>query len=367
MIALALVVATATLAAGTLAALGLRLLPTVHARLLGLALVAVALPLAAVLLSGVAMFHMGADVVVLAVAGASSSAALLGALLVTRSISLPIRRLERASATLAAGDFSARAPEDGPAELAELGRAFNDMAGKLERLFDARRQLVAWASHDLRTPLASLQAMLEAVEDGVVDADHYVPAMRQQVRALASLVDDLFELAQIDAGALTLDLSEWPVEPLVRSCLRGLEAEAQARRVQLVCRVEGDAQVRIAPEKVERVLLNLLTNALRHTPSDGSVAVVVEPGASELLVAVEDTGAGLGPGAEERMFERFWRGDAARSPSAEGAGLGLAIARGLVEAQGGRIWAENRAGGGARVAFTLPLAKPGAARAAAPG
>jgi signal transduction histidine kinase len=360
-IALALVVAAATLAAGTLAALGLRLLPTVHARLIGLALLAVALPLAAVLLSGIAMFHMGADVVVLAVAAASSSAAVLGALLVTRSISLPVGRLARASERLAGGDFSVRAPDDGPAELAALGRAFNEMAAKLEQLFDARRQLVAWASHDLRTPLASLQAMLEAVEDGVVPADHYVRAMREQVRTLAALVDDLFELAQIDAGALTLELGEWAVEPLVQSCLRGLEAEATARRVRLVSRIDAQAPaVRIAPDKVERVLFNLLTNALRHTPSDGSVAVVVRPeaGADELVVAVEDTGEGLGPGAEGRMFERFWRGDAARTRAFGGAGLGLAIARGLVEAHGGRIWAENRAGGGARVSFTLPLAAP---------
>jgi signal transduction histidine kinase len=357
-IALALVVAAATLAAGTVAALALRLLPTVHARLVGLALLAVALPLAAVLLSGVAMFHMGADLVVLAVAAASSSVAVLAALLVTRSISLPVGRLERVSARLAGGDFAARAPEEGPAELASLGRAFNDMAAKLEQLFDARRQLVAWASHDLRTPLASLQAMLEAVEDGVVDAGHYVPAMREQVRTLAALVDDLFELAQIDSGALTLELREWRVEPLVKSCLRGLEAEAQARRVRLVSRVDAHAPpVQIAPDKVERVLLNLLTNALRHTPSDGSVAVVVESGARELVVAVEDTGDGLDPGVEGRMFERFWRGDVARSPSSGGAGLGLAIARGLVEAHGGRIWAENRAGGGARVAFTLPVAE----------
>jgi signal transduction histidine kinase len=369
-IALALVVAAATLAAGTLAALGLRLLPTVHARLVGLALLAVALPLAAVLLSGIAMFHMGADLVVLAVAAASSSAAVLGALLVTRSISLPVGRLARASETLAGGDFSVRAPDDGPAELAALGRAFNEMAEKLEQLFDARRQLVAWASHDLRTPLASLQAMLEAVEDGVVPADHYVLAMREQVRTLAALVDDLFELAQIDAGALTLELGDWAVEPLVQSCLRGLEAEARARQVRLVSRVDAHAPpVRIAPDKVERVLFNLLTNALRHTPSDGSVAVVVLPDADadELVVAVEDTGVGLGAGGEGRMFERFWRGDAARNRSLGGAGLGLAIARGLVEAHGGRIWAENRTDGGARVAFTLPLAASRSQRDGASG
>src|SRR5207245_11163864 len=111
---------------------------------------------------------------------------------------------------------------------------------------------------------------------------------------------------------------------------------------------------RCAPDKVERVLFNLLTNALRHTPSDGSIAVVVRPEAGDIVVAVEDSGDGLSPETSSRMFERFWRGDAARR--ARGSGPGLAIARGLVEAQGGRIWAENRPEGGARVAFTLPAA-----------
>ena len=214
MIELALVVATATFAAGALVALGVSRLRTVHARLLGLALLCVVLPLAAVLLSGVAMFHMGADVVVLAVAGASSLVAVGAALLVTRSITIPLDRLRAASSALASGDFAPMAAGPGPDELVEVGLAFDEMARKLEELFDARRQLIAWASHDLRTPLASLQAMLEAVEDGVVPAEHYLPAMREQVRTLGRLVDDLFELAQIDSGALTLELEEAPVAEL---------------------------------------------------------------------------------------------------------------------------------------------------------
>jgi signal transduction histidine kinase len=355
-IELALVVAGATLAAGTALAFAISLLRTVHARLIGLALLCVVLPLGAVLLSGAAMFHMGADVVVLAVAAASSLVGVGTALVVTRSITVPLGRLRQASASLAAGDFDADAPEQGPLELAEVGRAFNEMARKLQELFDARRQLVAGASHDLRTPLASLQAMLEAVADGVVPAGHYLPAMQEQVGTLGRLVDDLFELAQIDSGALTLELREAQVGPLVTSCLRGLEAEARARHVRLGARLgDGIPEVLVAPEKFERVLQNLVTNALRHTPTDGAVAVVVRARSGEVEVAVEDTGAGLAADVEERMFDRFWRADSARSARGN-AGLGLAIARGLVEAQGGHIWAENRPGGGARVAFTLPRA-----------
>jgi signal transduction histidine kinase len=197
-----------------------------------------------------------------------------------------------------------------------------------------------------------MNAMLEALEDGLAEPERYLPALREQVRTLSTLVDDLFELARIDADVLSLELREARLSGVVESCLRALEPEAEARRVKLRSRIAGPDTAQCAPDKVERVLYNLLTNALRHTPSDGSVAVVVEPVEDVVRVSVEDTGEGLEPEAARRMFERFWRSDRARSGG--GAGLGLAIARGLVEAQGGTIWAENRPGGGARVSFTLP-------------
>jgi signal transduction histidine kinase len=356
-IAFALVVAGATLGAGLAAALLLRRLPTLKLQLTALALLAVLLPLAAVLFSGVVMFDSDHDLTVLAVAVAASTAAIAAAFLLGRSVLASIERVRSASASLARGDLGARAPESGPSELAELAVSFNEMADNIEGLFDARRQLVAWASHDLRTPLASMQAMLEALEDGLAEPERYLPAMRDQVRTLGLLVDDLFELARIDAGAITLELHELPLAPLVDSCLRGLEAEAEARHVTLRSSIEAaDARARAAPDKVERVLYNLITNALRHTPSDGSVAVVVEGLEDEIRITVEDTGEGLSSEAVRRMFDRFWRGDRARSRERGGAGLGLAIARGLVEAHGGRIWAESSPDGGARVSFTLPRA-----------
>ena len=184
--------------------------------------------------------------------------------------------MRRASEALARGDLTARAPESGPAELAELGATFNRMAGELERLFDARRELVAHASHDLRTPLASLQAMLEAVEDGLAPPEQYLPAMGDQVRHLARLVDDLFELARIDAGQLTLELRDVRLDGLVAGCVRGVAASAEARGVRVESRVDAAAPpARCAPDHLERVLVNLLANALRHTPGDGSVAVLV--------------------------------------------------------------------------------------------
>ena len=184
MIGLAVVVAVATLLVGSGLALALRLLPSVRTQLAGLALLAVSLPLAVVFLSGWAMFHMGDDVKILAVAAASASVAVGAALLLAASIAARIRRLRDASRAIAAGDLSARADEHGPRELAELARSFNTMAAELARLFDARRELVAWASHDLRTPIGSLRAMLEAVEDGLAEPEEYLPAINAQVRTL---------------------------------------------------------------------------------------------------------------------------------------------------------------------------------------
>jgi signal transduction histidine kinase len=347
-------VSLVTLGVGMILAFALRALPTVRLQLMGLAALAVCLPLAAVLLSGWVMFHMGDDVKILAVSAASATVAMIGGLFLARSIASSIDRVRDASVALSHGDLTVRAPESGPAEVADMAESFNEMAANLEQLFDARRELVAWASHDLRTPLANMQAMLEALEDGLAEPADYLPALGDQVRGLTTLVDDLFELARIDAGALTLELRASDLDDVVSTCLRGVTAEAAQRHVSLGADVDPAAVARFAPDKVERVLLNLLANALRHTPSDGAVAVRVEPDDDAVRVTVEDTGEGLAGEAEWRMFDRFWRSDPARSQ--RGAGLGLAIARGIVEAHGGTIWAENRPGGGARVSFTLPAA-----------
>ncbi|HSC49720.1 MAG TPA: ATP-binding protein [Gaiellaceae bacterium] len=330
---------------------------TVRAQLALLAVAAVCLPLAVVVGSGLVMFGMHDESTFWLVAVVSALCALAGALLLGRQLLRPLDRLASASRRLAAGDLSARASESGPPELRELGASFNEMAANLERLFETRRELVAWASHDLRTPLASLRAMVEALEDGLATPDEYLPAVRAQTEILSRLVDDLFELALIDARALTLELREVSLGELVSSCVEALAADARAHEVQLAARVEEpDPAVRVAPEKVQRVLLNLLSNAVRHSRPKGEVAVVVHEDADCIVVAVEDDGDGLAAEAQQRMFERFWRADDSRTRASGGSGLGLAIAQGLVEAHGGRIWAENRDDGGARVAFTLPLA-----------
>jgi signal transduction histidine kinase len=360
MIEMAVISAVATLAAGVGAALLVRLLPTVRLQLIALSMLAVGLPLGAVLLSGWVMFHMRDDVKILAVAAAAALSAVLGSLLIARWIVLPIEQLRDASKRLAGGDLSVRTASPArPAELSELTESFNEMASNVEAVFDARRQLVAWASHDLRTPVAAMKAMIEALSDGLAQPEEYLPVLGEQVDGLALLIDDLFELTCIDAGSLSLELQATGVGEIVHSCLRTVEAEARIRNVRLRSTIDdATPRVTVAPDKVERVLLNLLTNALRHTPSDGSIAVIVGPTDETVQIAVEDTGDGLPAG--DQIFDGFWKADAARSRSdGGGAGLGLAIARGLVEAHGGKIWAESRLGGGARVVFALPLvAKP---------
>jgi two-component system sensor histidine kinase BaeS len=357
MIGLAVVVALVTAAAAAAVMVLLRALPTVRLQVAGLAFFSVVLPLGAVLLSGWVMFHMGDDVKILAVSSAAATAAVAAGLLLGRTLGGRLDRLRHAARDFAHGDLTARTPEDGPAELAELSAAFNDMASRLAELFDTRKELVAWASHDLRTPIGSLRAMVEALEDDIAEPAELLPVLRKQVRTLETLVDDLFEVACIDAGALTLELQPTDLSVLARSSVAGLAAEAEARGVRLEAKTNGASAALCAPDKIERVLGNLVTNALRHTPPEGSVVVSVRQVGDGVEVTVDDTGVGVAADAQRRMFDRFWRGDTARTPGNGGAGLGLTIAQGLVQAHGGRIWAEPRKGGGTRVCFTLPAAE----------
>src|SRR6059058_391208 len=214
----ALVLALAVLVTGLASAAIVRLLPTLRSQLVALALMVVCLPLGVVLATGLVMFGMHDDAKIISVAVVSTLCALGGALFLGRRILEPLGRLRVTSALLASGDLSARAPASGPRELLELGGSFNEMAASVERLFDARRELVAWASHDLRTPLASLRAMVEALEDGLAEPSEYLPAIKAQTQILSGLVEDLFELARIDSGALALELQEASLAELVSSC-----------------------------------------------------------------------------------------------------------------------------------------------------
>jgi signal transduction histidine kinase len=219
---------------------------------------------------------------------------------------------------------------------------------------DARRGLVAAASHDLRTPLASLRLLVEAIDDGVAgeDRDRYLAEIRTHVAVLSDLIDDLFELSRIEAGDISWTMRQVELGDLIGDTVAAFRASAEERGVRLAAELpDGKVVAEADAEKVQRVLFNLIQNAIRHTPADGSVTVRAKGGPGGVEVEVADSGEGIPPGEGERVFEAFYRGDSSRGE--DGAGLGLAISRAIVEAHGGRIWLED-ANPGTRVRFTLP-------------
>jgi signal transduction histidine kinase len=275
--------------------------------------------------------------------------------------------LRRGTAQLAGGDLGAKVPIEGHDELAALAADFNLMAQDLaetsareKEAERARRDLIAAVSHDLRTPLASTRALIEAVADGVVEDPEtqarYLASARSELEKLGRLVDDLFELSRIDAGALRLNLEEASLRDLISDTLSGFRHQAERKGVSLVGEVsDGVDPVLANPPRLQRVLYNLVSNALRHTPADGTIVLRAEPGKGMVRVEVSDTGEGIVPEDLSRVFERSFRGERSRTriEAGDGAGLGLAIARGLIEAHGGEMSVESQPGEGARFYFTL--------------
>jgi len=284
----------------------------------------------------------------------------------------------QASERLSEGDLTARVPAGGSDEVARLGASFNQMASRLEaaaqearRMEAARRDFVAGASHDLRTPLASLQAMIEALAEGVVDdpetVQRYLRQSQAEILRLRGLTDDLFQLAQLDAGHFAMQYEPASLSDLVSDSLGSLSPRAAAKGLTVSGWVDPQVGlVWMAPLQVGRILHNLLDNALAHTPEGGTIAVRAAPEGGSVLISVQDSGEGISAEDLPRVFERFYRGEQSRSRSAGGTGLGLAIAKGLVEAHGGEIWVDSRPGNGACFRFSLPLAPSSAAEPGPP-
>ena len=276
--------------------------------------------------------------------------------------------LNHAANELAKGQLNVRVPVTGNDEMAGLARSFNEMAAQLQsadqkqrELDTLRRNLIAWAGHDLRTPLASIQAIVEALADGVVEddetEDRYLRTAQREIRSLSLLIDDLFELAQIDAGGLRLELAPNSLSDLISDTMESFSELAARQGVGLEGRAEpGVDPVLMDVQQIGRVLSNLLGNALRHTPAGGTVQVEARRLDDGVEVSIRDTGEGIDAEDLPHIFERFYRGEKSRSRTTGGAGLGLAIARGLVEAHGGSIGVESAAGEGTRFHFMLPPA-----------
>ena len=343
----------------------------VRAQLLGAGLIGSLLLLATTLLGSRAMFISEHDLsIVLTMLLFAALLAVGMGLYWATPMARRIEEVRRGTARLASGELDTEVSADGHDELSGLAEDFNLMASKLreaagrEREMEKeRRDLIAAVSHDLRTPLTAVRALLEAVTDGVADApgvrERYLYSAQNEVAHLGRLVDDLFELAQIDAGALRLALERASLHDIISDTLASFQPEAHKRGVRLRGEFSsGIDPVLINPPKLQRVLHNLLSNALRHTPMDGTVFLRAAPeGEGVVRVEVVDTGTGIAPDDLPRVFERSFRGEESRmrpeDDGSPGAGLGLAIARGLIEAHGGAIHAESRTGVGSRFCFTL--------------
>jgi signal transduction histidine kinase len=321
--------------------------------------------LVALLVVGLLMLVSGSDVGLLAaIVLAAGALAVAAARLLARSILRDVAAIRDGLEAVGRGEREIAIETAASDELAELAAAANAMTSQLrgeeiarDQSDAARRHLVAAISHDLRTPITSLRLLAEAVEDDIVDGEvrrTYIARMRTHIDVLSTLIDDLFELSRLEAGDITWSLEQVPLHELVNETVDAIRLHAEAKRVAVRSEVpDALAPARANPEKLQRVLFNLIQNSIRHTPADGSVVVRAERVADEIEVEVRDTGEGIAPEERDRIFTAFYRGDAARTGA--GAGLGLAVSRAIVEAHGGRIWLAD-APVGTRVRFSLPAA-----------
>ena len=366
------IVLVAAAGAAVVAVLGLVALRLLRRRSLRLQLVLVAMvPVLGAYAGATAvarlMFISAHDLLVMSVVTSVAAAVAVGvALLVGVAISRWSESLREQVRGI--GEARSRPVRDGgPVEVRmlseELARTQQDLArtrAREQRLEESRRELVSWVSHDLRTPLAGLRAMTEALEDGLAaDPERYHRQIRGEVDRMSGMVDDLFELSRIHAGVLRLAPEQVLLGDLVSEVVAGADPVARARRVRLGGRIEDGVEVTADPTGLSRVVSNLLMNAIRHTPADGVVEIAARSVDDGVELSVSDGCGGLRPEEMARVFDLAWQGSAARTPTEPnlggGAGLGLAIVKGIVEAHRGHVRVENLAGdNGCRFLVTLP-------------
>jgi signal transduction histidine kinase len=282
------------------------------------------------------------------------------------TVSERIRRLDQAAKEIQAGNLSVRIPVSGNDEVARLARTFNQMAAQLQEsqanqlaLESLRRDLVTWAGHDLRTPLAGVRVLVEALADGMIDdpatSRRYLQQARKQIDHLSLLIDDLFQVSQLDAGGIPLNLEQASLADLISDTLENFSGQAAGQNIRL----SGRATLEIDPiimdvQRIGRVLNNLVDNALRYTHAGGSISIQAEVMGGRVRVTVQDSGDGISPTDLPHVFDRYYRGEKSRNQATGGTGLGLAIAKGIVEAHGGQIGVASSPGQGASFYFWLP-------------
>jgi signal transduction histidine kinase len=284
--------------------------------------------------------------------------ALLLTLVLSRRISSPIGVLARAARRLGRGDLSQRVQFRGKGEIRELAEAFNSMANDLEHAEQLRRNLVADVAHELRTPLSHIRGYLEAIRDRVVKPDAAtLHSLDEEAALLSRLVDELQELSLAEAGELKLVFQEEDIDKLVKQTIAGWQPQVAAKEISLSLDVpDGLPQVNIDWRRITEVLNNLLENAVAHTRKGGNINVVAVTRDGQVEVRVSDTGEGIPVEDLPNIFERFYRVDRSRARATGGSGLGLTIAKRLVEAHGGTITVQSEVGKGSSFSFTVPIA-----------
>ena len=282
--------------------------------------------------------------------------ALIVAGLLSRTITRPLRELVAGARRFARGEYRARVPVAGPAEVATLGGAFNEMATEVERARGSEQAFLADISHELRTPLTSIQGFAQAIAEGEAAGEAIPPSakiIQRESRRLMRMVEGLLELAKLQAGAEELARERVETSPLISSAIDALEVQAHEADVKFDVSADALPPVNGDPDKLAQLFLNVLDNAVKHSPRGSAVSVRGGRENGELVVRVRDAGSGLPGGAQSRLFRRFYRGDNARRDSV---GLGLAIASAIAQAHGGTISARNVDHGGAEFEVRLPVA-----------
>lgn len=276
-----------------------------------------------------------------------------------------IRSIDDAAKKIASGNLSSRVPIEGRDELADLAQTFNHMASQLEEaaeqrkeLETLRKELIAWIGHDLQTPLTSISAIIEALADGMVqdqETEHrYFETAKKNISALSHLIDDMFQMAQIDAGGLELNYESVSISDLISDCLESYTEIAKRKEIILRGRVSPDiGEVEIDARRINRVLTNLIDNALHHTQDRGLVEVIASQTIQEIIVIVEDNGVGISTTDLPHIFEQFYRGNSSQPSVKRRTGLGLAISKGIIDAHGGEISVTSQPGH-TRFTFTIP-------------
>ncbi|MFC1869850.1 sensor histidine kinase [Chloroflexota bacterium] len=299
----------------------------------------------------------------------AAAVALITGLVLTRQITRPIKALVNGSRQIARGNLRHRVEIKSNDEMGNLGQSFNAMAVSLDEAEQERRRIIADIAHELRTPLTVIEGTVTGIQDGVFQPDkEHLDAIKEQTSLLTRLTSDLRDLSRAESGQLKLVLTLTDLIDLVRRQASQFEVKAQEKGIETKLVLPEEApKVNVDPARIEQVLGNLLTNAVRHTPSGGSITVLIRTldrdkahqiDSPSLLLSVADTGEGIAPEHLPHIFERFYRVETSRARREGGTGLGLAIVKQMVQAHGGKVWVESEPGKGSSFYVALPTLQP---------